>query len=176
MKKVWKITIIGFVLLLLDLGLTVYYVRNYPDIVGEGNMVANNNQYGYLVFVLNFLYLIFVFIASLIYARYKTIITEATGTFSYIKKMYTSNHNSFIIVNFSFTFIVSTFVSRLTSILDWIIFGFYKENFFSSTYAIIRSTMIMGRYDIVVGLIAGLVAIPLWFRLEFLKSKKVLNS
>ncbi len=33
--------------------------------------------------------------------------------------------------------------------------------------------MIIGRYDVVAGLIAGLVAIPLWFRLEFLKSKKV---
>lgn len=175
-NKAWKITIFGFLLLVLDLGLTVYYVRNYSNIVSEGNIIASNNQYGYLVFVLNFIYLIFVYVASVIYVKYKTIITKSNSTFGYIKKLYTSDHNSFIFANLSFTFLVASFISRYTAIIDWIVFGFYKEKYFSSKYAIIKSSMIMGRYDVVTGIIAALVAIPLWFHLEHLKSEKELKE
>lgn len=98
------------------------------------------------------------------------------GTLNYIKRLYTSNHSSFIIVGMCFTFIVASIVSRSTAILDWVVFGIYKENFFNTQYAIIRSTMPMERYDVVTGIIAGLVAIPLWFHIEYLKSKKVLQQ
>lgn len=175
MKKAWKITSIAFILLILDFGLTLYFVHNYYPLVSEGNQVMNNSQYGFFVFIINFVYLLMVFVASAIYNKHQTVIINASSTMNYTKRLYTSDNYSFILANVCFTFIVATFVSRMTAIFDWIVFGFYRENFFNSTYAIIRSTMPMERYDIITGAIAALIAIPLWFHLEYLKSKKIIN-
>ncbi|WP_264229565.1 hypothetical protein [Acholeplasma laidlawii] len=175
MKKAWKITSIAFILLILDLGLTLYFLYNYDGVVSEGNQIVYSSKYGYLVFVINFVYLVMVFVASVLNSRYQTVIINASSTMNYTKRLYTSDNYSFILANVCFTFIVATFVSRMTAIFDWIVFGFHRENFFNSTYAIIRSTMPMERYDIITGAIAALIAIPLWFHLEYLKSKKIIN-
>jgi|SRR5690554_1577062 len=175
MKKSLKITSIAVILLIMDFGLTLYFVHNYYPLVTEGNQVMNNSQYGFFVFIINFVYLLMVFAASIFYNKHQTVIIKASSTINYIKRLYTGDNYTFILANLCFTFIVASFVSRMTAIFDWIVFGFYRENFFNSTYAIIRSTMPMERYDIITGAIAAFIAIPLWFHLEYLKSKKLNN-
>lgn len=170
------IIVCTFILLIIDLGLTTYYLYHYYGVVAEGNLLFYNSDYGYLVFVLNFFYLIKIYITSSIYTRYQTVVIESEGTFDYIKQIYKSEHSKFILVNFSFTFIISTFISRLTAIVDWVIFEFYKVRYFDTLYAKIRSVMPMERYDVITGINAGCIAIPLWFYLEYLKSKKILDT
>lgn len=108
---------------------------HYDGVVSEGNQLFYDSKYGYLVFVLNLVYLVLGFMASMIYTRYKTVILESNNTCSYVKKLSSSKHSLSIFVNLSFTFVVATFTSRLTAIFDWIIYVFYKHNFFDSKYA-----------------------------------------
>ncbi len=174
MKKTIKIPLIGFILLLLDLGLTIYFISNYGHIVDEGNRLANNSDFGYLVFALNFVYLIAIYFGARFISKYKTQVLPADNTLKYIKKIYSSDNYSFILVNLSFTFIVATFASRITVIIEWMLFGILKENFFNTDYAMIRSLMPFERFDVVVLFLAMIVAVPLWFYLEHVKSKKSL--
>lgn len=128
------------------------------------------------VFGLNFLYLFAVYFAAKLYCKYETVVLDANNTFGYIKKIYKSDNTIFILVNASFTFITTTFISRLVAIIDWIIFGIYKGRYFKTNYAILRSMMPFERFDIVVGVLVALISVPLWFYIEHQKSKKSIQS
>jgi len=171
MKKEYLFLMIAFMLMITDLSLTLYYFSAYDHIISEGNPLIST-QYGYLVIPINLVYLISVFIASKFYLEHKTENLDANHTFEYIKHLFHGHSSKFILVIACFGYIVSTFVSRFTVILDWIVFGIYKENFNDTFYAIFRETLPFGRYDILSGLIAFFVAIPLWFFLEYNKSKE----
>lgn len=169
MKKTLLIIGVAILLFAMDMILTIYYIQNYYHLVGEGNPLAST-EYGYLILPVNAIYLILIIIAAIVMGRYKTIVLESKSVLDYIKNLYLSKHNNFIFVNGCFTLIVASFVSRATAIFDWFVFGFYKEEFFQSRYAIIRSLMPLGRYDVITGIITAVIAIPLWFYMEYIKS------
>lgn len=175
MKKAYLIIAVAILLFAMDMILTIYYIKNYYHLVGEGNPLAST-EYGYLILPVNALYFVFITIAAIVYGRYKTIVLESKNVLEYTKNIYLSQHSGFIFVNGCFTLIVASFVSRTTAIVDWLVFGFYKETFFQSEYAIIRSLMPLGRYDVIAGVITAIIAIPLWFYVEFKKSSYQLKK
>jgi len=147
----------------------------YSDIVGEANQLLYNKQTAYIVLILNILYLIAVFFAARLNNKYQTPLYKANNVLEYTKKLYQSNNFIFILVNASFTFIVTTFVSRLVTILEWVLFGIFKENFFNSNYSKIKALLPFNSFGLVFSFITIFISIPLWFYLEHLKSQKMIN-
>lgn len=83
-----------------------------------------------------------------------------------------SDKNSFIATSFVYAFIISTLTSRLVAIIDWIIFGIYKSNFYHTKYAILRSKMPLKRFYPVVMILVFVISLMLWYKLEFKKQNK----
>lgn len=166
-----KYFIISILFFVLDFGLTWYHLNFSSDAL-EGNPLFTIDG-GYLALVMNLIYLILIFIfEKLIINKYQTININSKNSFDYFKNLYKSDKNNFIVNSFVFAFIISTLSSRLTAIIDWLVYSFYKYNFKQSKYAIIRSKMPFQRFDFTVGLIMFVVALILWFKLEFKKMKK----
>lgn len=155
----------------MDFGLTVYFLNHYGYIVSEGNIFVSN---GYLLLVINGVQLLSIFIAAFIIGKYKTVPIASKSVFGYLKELYLRGSLFFIIIIGCFSFIMASFASRGTAIFDWIIFGIYKEDFFQTNYSIIKLSMPLERYDVIVGLITVFLSIPLWFILEYKKSKKLI--
>jgi hypothetical protein len=173
MKKAYHFLLIALLLLIIDLFLTFYYSVNYYLIVGEGNPIATS-EYGYLIIFINLAYLISIFFSARYYTNYKTEYIQSKNVVDYVKKLYHGHTSMFIFVNTCFAYIISTFISRTTVILDWIIFAIYKEDFINTSYSMIRNMLPFERYDVYTGFIAFLIAIPLWFKLEYNKTKKTI--
>jgi len=171
MKKVFIITGFAIILFGLDFFLTMYYLQNYSHLVGEGNPLALG-EYGYISLILNVVYLLLIFMFSFYLQRYQTFVVKANNMKQYIKKIYTSHNTQFIFSISCFVFIVGSFSSRIMVITDWVVFGLYKTTFYETLYANIRMNLPFQRYDIIVGILVGLLAIPLWFFIEYRKSKK----
>ncbi|HHX80243.1 MAG TPA: hypothetical protein GX692_04175 [Acholeplasmataceae bacterium] len=168
MKTSKNIIITTLILFLLDFILTLYFLNN-SSYVSEGNPLVYTD-YGYIVLVINLVYMITIVFLSKIIEKYKTVILKSKGTLDYIKQLYKSNHISFIFVSLAFSFVNATLVSRLVVVVDWVIFGIYENTFYSTTYFKIRDFMPFGRYDILIGVLSFFIFIPIWYRLEFKKS------
>jgi len=175
MKKSNKIIIIAFSLLVLDLSLTIYFLKNYYYLVDEGNpfiLVGN----GVLVLVINVIYLVLIIILSKVMDKYKTVYINSNNIFIYIKNLYKSDHYKFIYTSIIFSFIYATLISRLVVVIDWIVFGIYKGAFFTTSYFKIRDMLPLNRYDVIVGLLFFFALIPTWYLLEFKKVKNKYND
>lgn len=168
MKTSKNIIITTLILFLLDFILTLYFLNN-SSYVSEGNPLVYTD-YGYIVLVINLVYMLTIVFLSKIIEKYKTVILKSKGTLDYIKQLYKSNHISFIFVSLAFSFVNATLVSRLVVVVDWVIFGIYENTFYSTTYFKIRDFMPFGRYDILIGVLSFFIFIPIWYRLEFKKS------
>ena len=168
MKTSKNIIITTLILFLLDFILTLYFLNN-SSYVSEGNPLVYTD-YGYIVLVINLVYMITIVFLSKIIEKYKTVILKSKGTLDYIKQLDKSNHISFIFVSLAFSFVNATLVSRLVVVVDWVIFGIYENTFYSTTYFKIRDFMPFGRYDILIGVLSFFIFIPIWYRLEFKKS------
>jgi uncharacterized protein with PQ loop repeat len=59
-------------------------------------------------------------------------------------------------------------------ITDWIIYGIYQRDYYSTGYAIMRDKMPFGRYDLIIALLSFWLFVVLWYKIEYRKSKKVL--
>jgi hypothetical protein len=171
MKIAVKITILAVILFILDLGLTAYFLNRYEHLVSEGNIFFEYGN-GMWALVLNFFHLVAIFLTAYSYGKYKTLQISSTNGFDYAKKLYLHESVTFIYIIGCYAFIVASFVSRIAVIIDWILFGIYTFEFYNTTYSIIKSLMPMGRYDVVFAFVSVFVAIPLWFRLEYIKSKR----
>ena len=165
-----KYIIIAISFFVLDLGLTWYFL-NYSDYADEGNPLFDIDG-GYLALVLNLLYLITIFMLErFVVRKYETIIIESNNAIDYTKKLMNSDKYNFMITSFVFAFIISTLASRLVAIIDWIIFGIYKANFYQTKYVMLRSKMPLQRFDLVVTVIVFIVSLMLWYKLEHKKQK-----
>jgi hypothetical protein len=173
LKKRYQLLLIAIVLFLVDFGLTWYFL-NYSSYAEEGNPLFLIDG-GYLSLIINFIYVSIVFIIGYIIEKYQTIVLEAKNGFDYFIKLYKTDRTDYIIISFLTAFIFATFASRTTVIIDWVIYGIYQSDFFSTKYAIMRDQMPLGRYDVVVTFISLLLFVPLWFKLEYKKSKVVLS-
>jgi len=171
-KKRYRLLIVATSLFIADFGLTWYFLT-YTPYVREGNSLFSIDG-GYLSLVANLIYLIIAFLIGLKIERYDTVIVEARNSFDYFKKLFTMDRTDFIYISYLTAFIYATFASRLSVVMDWIIFGIYQETFFSTQYSIIRNEMPFGRVDIVVALLSFLLFSILWYSSEFRKSKKIL--
>lgn len=175
MKRSKKIIIIAICLFAIDLALTAYFIRNYYNYVSEGNPLIGIAK-GYLIFVPNLLYFVCIIALVKYLDKYQTIIIEACGTIDYIKKLYKSDNSRFIFVSIASSFVYATLVSRVVVIIDWLLFGIYTTRFFQTKYAIIRNLMPFDKYDFIIGLIAFIIFIILWYKVEYKKSKKLIND
>jgi hypothetical protein len=171
MRKAIKITLIGLLLLVLDLGLTAFFLNRYENLVSEGNIFFEYGN-GLWALGLNGIHLIGIFACAYCYGTFKTIRTTSKNAFDYAKQLYLHENMKFILIIGCFTFIVASFVSRIAVIIDWLIFGIYTYDFYNTTYSMIKSAMPMERFDVIIAFITVFLSIPLWFRLEFRKSKK----
>lgn len=169
-----KIIITTFILFLLDFVLTLYYLNN-SGYVGEGNPLINFAN-GYIILIINLVYFVIVIFLVKIVDKYKTVILESKGTFDYVKKLYKSDHFLFIFVCFAFSFVYSSIVSRSIVVIDWVIFGIFKNTFYDTTYSRLREIMPFGRYDIIFGVLSIFIFIPIWFKLEYKKSYKSIKK
>lgn len=169
MKKTFKIIITTFILFILDFVLTIYYLNN-SNHANEGNPLININD-GYLVLAINLIYFLFIIFLAIIIGKYKNVKIMSKNTFDYIKKLYRSDHFVFIFISLAFSFVYASIVSRLIVILDWIIFGIYESGFYSTIYSQIRGLMPLGRYDVIFGFLSFMIFIPIWYKLEYKKSK-----
>lgn len=170
--KTYRYIIFAIIFFLLDFGLTWYYL-NYSSDASEGNPLFSIDD-GYLVLVINFIYLILIFIIEkFIINKYETINIHSKNSFDYFKNLYKSDKNNFIVNSFVFALVISTLSSRLMAIIDWIVYGVYKSRFKQTKYAIIREKMLLQRFDPVVGLIMFVVTFILWYKLEYNKMIKV---
>ena len=175
MKRSKKIILITLSLLVLDLILTLYFINNYNHLVSEGNpLVLVDN--GIWVIVVNLVYLVIIIFLVRALDKYETIYLKSNSVFDYIKKLYKSDHYKFILISVIFSFVYATIISRLIVVIDWLIFGIYKSNFFHTTYYLVRKQMPLYRYDILLGLCSFFVCIPLWYILEYRKVKEKING
>ncbi len=173
LKKRYLLLLIAISLFLVDFGLTWYFL-NYTAYAEEGNPLFLIDG-GYLSLLVNLLYVGIVFIIGYNVEKYQTIIIEANSCFDYFKKLYKTNRSDFIMISVLISFIYSTFASRLVAIIDWIVYGIYQSGFYETKYAIIKSKMPFGRYDILVIFIAFFIFIFIWFKSEYNKSNKLLK-
>lgn len=173
LKKRYLLLLIAISLFLVDFGLTWYFL-NYTAYAEEGNPLFLIDG-GYLSLVINLIYVVTVFIIGYNIEKYQTIIIEANSCFDYFKKLYKTNRSDFIIISILTSFIYSTFASRLTAILDWIIYGIYQSGFYDTKYAIIKTKIPFGRYDVLVIFITFFIFILIWVKSEYNKSNKYLQ-
>ncbi len=174
-KITLMLLLVAFILFLLDSGLTLYYVNNYYDLVGEGNPFARS-EYGLLVIGLNILYFGVVYLAAYAFSHYQTIVLPAKNTKDYLKALYKSPHHHFIYACAGFIIICATFASRVVAIFDWMVFGSNPQGFMNSNYAQIRAMMPFGRYDFTIAFLVFFVAIPIFFHRQYRLSKQALFS
>jgi hypothetical protein len=174
-KRILRINLFSITLFLLDIILTIYYTINYHKIIFEGNPLVYY-RYGYYVFILNIIYLLIIFFLSKSLIKHQTIVYQSKNTLNYIKNLYYGHHINFIFIHASFVFIYSTLIARSVVIIDWIMFGIYKENFINSWYNIIRDKMPFQRYDVLVLFICAFILTFTWYHLEYKKSMKILNN
>ncbi len=170
-KRRYKLLIIAISLFIVDFGLTFYFL-NYTSFAEEGNPLFQLDG-GYISLIVNFIYIISVFIIGVIVENYQSINLEAHNTLDYINKLYKTDRTDFIVISLMTAFVYATFTSRLVAIMDWIVYGIYQTDFHITTYAIIRSAMPLGRYDISVALVSFVLYVLIWFKFEYRKSKKV---
>lgn len=174
-KKFNKTLLIVFLLFIADFLLTLYFL-NTSDIADEGNPLINIAQ-GYPIIVINIIYFIVVIIFIFVIRKYNTILIPSKNTFEYTKGLFKNEDSSkFIYVSAMFSFVYASIISRVITITDWIVFGFTKEQFYSSLYAQIREVMPFGRFDIIISIISIFIFLPLWYKLEFNKSNNLLQS
>jgi|GEM_PF-2245809 len=173
LKKRYQLLLIAILLFLFDFGLTWYYL-NYSSFAEEGNPLFIIDG-GYLSLIINLIYVVVVFIIGYRIEKYQTITLKANNSFDYLIKLYKTDRTDFINISILTAFIFATFAARTTAIIDWIIYGIYQSGFYSTKYAMIRAEMPLGRYDVVVIFISLFLFVPLWFRLEYKKSKEILK-
>jgi len=171
-KKRYQFLLIAVVLFLLDFGLTWYFI-NYTSNVQEGNPLFAIDG-GYLSLFVNLMYAVAVFMIGYKIEKFQTIVIGANNSYDYFKKLWNSNRTDFITISFLSAFVFASFISRFSVIIDWIIYGIYQSNFYSTGYAIIREQMPFGRYDLVIGLLSLWLFVVLWYKTEYKKSKKLL--
>jgi len=162
--------IIAILLLAIDLLLTLYFINRYPHQISEGNLLISIWQ-GYLVIPANLIYLFMVWFAATKIDSYQTIVFDVDHPYSYFISLLKSKSSRYILIHACFTYIMASFVSRGVAIIDWIVFAIYKEQFFQTGYQILRASLPFGRYDVIVTWVAIIILIPLWFILEYQKSK-----
>ena len=171
-RKRYQYLLIVVILFLIDFGLTWYFL-NYSPYVEEGNPIFAIDG-GYLSLFVNFVYAVVVFIIGYKMDQYQTIVIEANSSYDYFKKLWKSNRTDFIGISFLSAFVFASFSSRLTVITDWIIYGIYQRDYYSTGYAIMRDKMPFGRYDLIIALLSFWLFVVLWYKIEYRKSKKVL--
>lgn len=170
-----KYALIALLLFTLDFGLTWFFIYNDSHHL-EGNPLFQIDG-GYLALAINFLYLIVIFlIEKLILNKYETIVIEASSGLDYYKKLYKTDRSNYIITSISFAFIFSTFASRISAIIDWVIFGIYRGNYPLTKYALIREKMPFHRYDVTIAFLSFFIFVILWYKIEYKKSKQVSNT
>lgn len=172
MKKRRRYITIAILLFIIDLTLTLYYTSRYQHLIDEGNLLISIWQ-GYLVIPANLIYLMMVWFAATQVDSYETVVIKARHPYQYFASLFKSKSSQFILINACYTYIIASFVSRGVAIIDWVVFAVYKEKFFQTGYAVFRSSLPLGRYDLVVTWTAIILLIPLWFILEYQKSKKL---
>jgi uncharacterized protein with PQ loop repeat len=173
-KKRYTLLAIAISLFIADFGLTWYFL-NYTSYVEEGNPLFTIDG-GYLSLFVNFLYAVVVFIIGYKMEQYQTIVIEANSGFDYFKKLWKSNRTDFISISFLSSFVFASFFSRLTVITDWIIYGIYQREYFSTGYAILRDKMPFERYDLIIALLSFWLLVLLWYKIEYRKSKEVFQK
>jgi MFS family permease len=173
-KRRYAFVIIAISLFIVDFGLTWYFL-NFTPYAEEGNPLFGIDG-GYLSLVLNLIYFVVAFFVGYFIERYETIIVEAKNGFDYFKKIFKMNRTDFIFISFLTAFIYASFASRLSVIIDWIIYGFFQRSFYSTQYAIIRDEMPFGSYGLLVALLSFLFFSVFWYTFEFWKSKKALSK
>ena len=146
---------------------------NYSPHASEGNPLFDIDG-GYLALILNAFYLIIIFILEkFVVNKYETQIIDSSSTLSYVKKLMASDKSTFIFVSFAYAFIISTLSSRVVAIIDWIVFGIYQGSFYQTKYSILRSKMPLGRCDLVVTILVFIIALIIWYKLEYKKTKNI---
>ena len=71
---------------------------------------------------------------------------------------------------------LGSFVSRGYAVFDWLMFTIFHQLFFDSLYFSIREIMPFQRFDIVMGFLSLTVVMPLFFKLEFEASVKLIGD
>lgn len=170
MKKSKKIIITAFILFILDFLLTLYFLWNYDHLVDEGNPLIYIDN-GIWVLILNACYFIIIIILAKVLDKYKTVYTDVVSLRSYIKYLFSSEHYKFIFISIIYAFVNASLVSRLIVVIDWLVFGIFKNDFFNTTYYYLRNLMPFGRFDITIGILAFFLFILLWYILEYKKVK-----
>lgn len=167
----YRFLFIAILLFMVDFGLTWYFL-NFTPYVEEGNPLFAIDG-GYISLFVNLVYLVFVFIIGCKVEHYDTIVVKANNSYDYFKKLWKSEQLNFTYISFLTAFVFASFTSRLSVIVDWIIYGIYQRNFYSTGYALIRERMPFGRYDIVTALLSFLIFVSIWYKIEFRKSKSI---
>ena len=175
MKKTGLFIFMTFLLFILDIGLTIFHMGFSYHLVSEGNPLIHYQNGFYLLWA-NLVYFMLI-IGSVLYLKfYKTIIIEAKNAKEYTKKLYQSNYVSFILACACFSFMLGSFVSRGYAVFDWLMFTIFHQLFFDSLYFNIRDIMPFQRFDIVMGFLSLTVVMPLFFKLEFEASVKLIGD
>lgn len=175
MKRKRKIIISAIVLFVLDLFLTLFNLYNYHYLVTEGNPLVYMDN-GYLILIVNAFYFLVIVVLAIYIDSYNTVHIDSVGTFDYVKKLFHSDHYKFLFVSISFAFVYATLVSRLIVVIDWIVFGIYTNSFFQTLYSRLRDMMPLGRFDIVLGIIAFIIFLPIWYKFEYNKTKQMIKN
>lgn len=170
LKIKYLLPLIAVLLFIIDIGLTAYFLI-YTSYAEEGNPLFYIDA-GYLSLVVNLIYLVIVFVIGHTIEKYESISIEASNSFDYFKKLYKTDRTNFIYVSSLTAFVYATFASRVIAILDWVMYGVYQRSFYSTQYAMLREKMPLGRYDLVAAPFLFLFFIILWYKFEFIKSKK----
>lgn len=170
-KKGFVFLLIAILLFGIDFALTWHFLGVFTHL-DEGNPLFSVLG-GQLSLVANFLYFVAVFVIGYHIQKYQTIIVEAKNSFHYAKELFKTDRYDFIIISFSSAFVYSTFLSRVMTIVDWLIYGIYELEFYTTKYAMLRSKLPFGRYDLVVTLLGFIIIVPLWYVFEFHKSQKL---
>lgn len=171
-RKRYQYLLIVVILFLIYFSLT-WYLLNYSSYVAEGNPLFAIDG-GYLSLFVNFIYAVVVFIIGYKMEKYQTIVIEANSCYDYFKKLLKSDRTDFIGISFLSAFVFASFSSRLTVIIDWIIYGIYQRDYYSTGYAILRDKMPFGRYDLIIALLSFWLFVVLWYKIEYRKFKEVL--
>lgn len=170
--KKYRLLLIAISLFMIDFGLSWYFI-NFTSYAEEGNPLFLLNI-GYISYIINFIYIIAVLMIGKTINHYQTIQIASKNSFDYIKKLFQSDRTDFIVLANITAFVYATFASRLTAILDWIIYGIYQDNFDKTQYAIVRSMLPFDRYDTLVIFVSFLIFLLLWFKVEHQKSNALL--
>jgi len=173
-KKRYKLVLIAFSLFIADFGLTWYFL-NFTPYAEEGNPIFSVDG-GYVSLLINLIYFLTTFFVGYLMERYETVNVEARNSFDYFKKLFKLNRTDFIYISFLTAYVYASFASRLTVVIDWIIYGIYQRNFYSTQYVFIRDKMPLGSYGLVVALVTFLFFSVFWYADEYRKSKMLLRK